>query len=298
MDMFRVFSNTSFKNTSVELICPSCGSKCQDSDEICSTCAFDLHEYKEIVLAPYKFFNDAIDLTKKELYFEALIASNKFLAFYPNDEDANKLNIYLLYMTGNIEAYQRALDDFEIKFVRNPWIMDIETKGIDAYILPSARCNSVSGNEIAFEQLAQEYVAYRTKTINDIVKLTCDFYDVIRAYNGKSVGQKLLKFFETNFYHFLSKKEISVVSHNGLIYDELSDEELETITVHDKVTDKKRPQGSILTYYPAIFLRHALVSKEIVAYVDNDIMVPTKPLISNEKKTKTKKRNPSKRRSK
>ena len=295
MDVFNMFSSASYqKSGSIDFLCPSCGSKCQDKDEICSFCSYDLKEYKNDILAPYKFFNDSIKKAKDKNYFEAIIDISKFLAFYPDDLDANKLYIYILHKNGQEEAYNTAIDAFEEKFVRNPWIMEIETDGIDSYQLPQTKCEGVVGNKEAFSHFTKEYVSYRTKTVNDIIQLVAEFYDIVRSCKDKTSGQKIAKFYETNFYQFLSKKEINVVSHDGQIYDELAKEDLETITVQNRISDRKKNQGCIVTYYPAVFLRHALISKEVVAYVDNE--TSEIPKITKPSSAKAKKRNPSKRR--
>lgn len=283
MNPFNLFTNNTFvKSTAVEIICPSCSQKCADSEELCPTCSYDLKEYKANVLLPYSFFNEALKNIDDEKYFDALIAASKFLAFYPNDEDGNKLYIYLLHKNNKEAEYHKALEKFEKDFVRNPWIMEIETKGIDSYILPSKKCEKNSFNKNAFDDFTYDYVTYRTHTVADIIKLTNDFYDVVRIYRGRRAGTELVKFYETNFLQFISKKEIKVDNHDGLMADELTNDELQTIDILTKITDKKKKQGSLVTIHPAIYLRHALVAKEKCAYVDN----------SKPEKSKSEKREP------
>ena len=295
MDVFIMFSSASYqKSGAIDFLCPSCGSKCQDKDEICSFCSYDLKEYKNDILAPYKFFNDSIKNVKDENYFEAIIDISKFLAFYPDDLDANKLYIYILHKSGHEEAYNTAIAAFEEKFVRNPWIMEIETNGIDSYQIPQTKCEGVDGNNDAFSHFTKEYVSYRAKTVEDIIHLVAEFYDIVRSCKDKTSGQKIAKFYETNFCRFLSKKELYVVSHDGQIYDELPKEDQESIVVQSRISDCKKNQGCIVTYYPAVFLRHALISKEVVAYVDNETAEISK--ITKPSSATAKKRNPSKRR--
>jgi hypothetical protein len=270
MNTYNMFFNNTFvKSTAIEFNCPSCGQKCNNKDELCSLCSYNLKEYKSNLLIAYSYFNEAVREAKAKNYFESIINISKFLAFYPDDIDANKFYIYLLHKNGSEDLFKKAISEFEKNFIRNSWIMEIETKGIDSYKIPDAKCEGVKGNKNAFTDFICEYVSFRAKNTKHIIELINEFYEVFRVYKERKDGVELVKFYETSFLQFLSKKEIKIEIHDGMILDELPTEEIKSFDILTKIKDKKKKQGSLITYYPAIYLRHALVSKEKVVFIDN-----------------------------
>lgn len=296
MNVHNLFSKASLQKPVMgEFECPSCGEMCSQNDENCPTCSYSLSEYKSIVLAPYAHFNSAITRTKDGDYFGALLEVVKYRAFYANDRYADQLYVYLLYKNDKFEEYYSELEAYEEKYVRDPWIMEIELQGIEAFQLPTHRIIEVKENNNAFQELIDENLKNRAQIIKDIKQLINDFYDIVRVYKGKKSGKQLVKFYKTNFIQFLSKREIAVVTHDGQQYDVgLTDPELETLIVYGRVNDEKRKDGSIITYYPAVFVRRALISKEVVACVDNKVEKESERKRVNRKRGKPPKRRKSK----
>ena len=132
-----------------------------------------------------------------------------------NNYYADQLYIYLLYKNDKIEEYYLELEAYEEKYVRDPWIMEMEVQGIKEFQLPTHRIIEVKENNTAFQDLIDESVKNRVRIIKDIEQLIKDFYDIVRVYKGKKSGKQLVKFYETNFIQFLSRREIAVVTHDG-----------------------------------------------------------------------------------
>ena len=271
MNLYNSLNNTAYSKTlRIEFNCPSCGNICNESDDLCPHCSYSLEEYKNNVLAAYRYFNNAINLANEDDYFDALLEITKFLAFFPKDLDGNKVFVYLLFKNKQQEKYEKALQEFENAFPRNPWIMEVETKGIENYRLPNLKCESINGNPDAFIKFTHEYIAYRTKTVKETIQLINEFYDVLRVYLERKDNKEIIGFYETNFLRFLSKKEIQIETHNSQFFDDISDEQKQTLEMIGKTKNKKKKNGTIITVYPAIYLRHALLSKERIVIVDNN----------------------------
>lgn len=252
--------------------CPSCGAKCSISEAKCHDCSYDLSEYKGILFTGYLYFNSAVLYVSESKYLEAMVDAAKFVALFPLDEDGNKLYIYLLWKNGLKDRAKAELGVFEQNFPMNPWLMEIEKNGID-----NIKCPITDKKPISIEKpvasliaLSREYTNYRIKNTNDIIELTIHFYDLIsllkkrQNQNKKNDYSFVIRFYETNFLSFLSKKEIRVESFDGRTYNELTDDELKIIDVIGTKMDKKLKDGEIETLYPALFLRSKMISKQKV----------------------------------
>ena len=269
MTKFNIF-NSIKKNTKKEILfnCPSCGAKCNVEESICSECSYDLKDYKDILFTGYIYLDLALAYCEKNKYQDALIEISKFIALFPNDEDGNKLYIYLLSKNGMYERVKAELEVFEKNFPMNPFIMDVEKNGIENIDMPKFTHQEIKIEKPVASLLAlrTEYTMYRIKNTNEIVDLAMRFYDLIALLKAKqSISKKydyssVISFYEKNFLSFLSKKEIRIESYNGKIYSELSNEELEYIDVIGTICDKKKKEGEILTIYPAMFLRSKMIS--------------------------------------
>ena len=192
MNVHNLFLKASLQKPIMgEFKCPSCGKMCSQNDETCPTCSYLLSEYKSIVLAPYAHFNSAITRTKEGDYFGALLEVVKYRAFYSNDRYADQLYIYLLYKNDKIEEYYLELEAYEEKYVRDPWIMEMEVQGIKEFQLPTHRIIEVKENNTAFQDLIDESVKNRVRIIKDIEQLIKDFYDIVRVYKGEKEWQTI-----------------------------------------------------------------------------------------------------------
>ena len=258
------------ENKELLISCPSCGSECSVNDLTCSNCGYSLDHYKGILFSHYSYFDEAIDFFKAKDYFAAIISISKYLAFSPNDVEANKMYIYLLHINGQEEKYQHELELFEKKFVKNSWIMQIETKGIDSYVLPDKKNLNVPHIDEALSVLNNQYLDYRIKTTQDIIDFTQYFFDIVRYYSYKEKESKLLDFYQKKFLLFLSKKEISVNQNNGKKIDDLSNEELGLIDIIATEANSNFEDGTLITVYPCIQLRSSIISKEKVICIRND----------------------------
>lgn len=272
MNPYNLFNKKNNKTNEVEFLCPSCGHRCIVSDEFCSFCSYELNDYKKNILLPYKYFNEAIESSMKEDYISALILISKFLAYYPDDEEGNQFYIYLLYKNNFLDKYKKSLNDFEKKFVRHPWIIQVEENGIESYSIPTFKCSSLDFEINSFSNLILEYTSYRTKNIKDIVNLINDFYDIVRICKNKTNNTSLdiIKFYETNFLKFISNREINLENHNGKLVDEMTNEDMQNVEIICKIEDSKKKDNTVVTIYPAIYLRKALISKEKIGVVVNN----------------------------
>ena len=123
-DKINLFNVISIKNNPLEYKCPSCGNVCTLEAQNCEMCDYKLKEYRNIILSKYNHYNAAIEFIKSKDYFNAIMAISRFLAFAPDDEKANEIYIYLLYMN-------KKYDDSETnyKFIHKLyWCININLK--------------------------------------------------------------------------------------------------------------------------------------------------------------------------
>ena len=273
--MENIFLYNKLKNKNkngLSIICPSCGSKCSIKENNCGECSYDLVEYRNILFSQYINLYLGYDLVKEERYHEALINISKFLAFYPKDEFANKLNIYILIKLNLIDLAKEFLVKFEEDFPRNRWILEVEDKGLDNIEIPNMDIEKIelSEKENSFNSLNQEYIKYRITNTNEVIELAQRFLDLLMYLKNTNEMQqkldanKIIEFLETYFISYLSKKEIRVESFEGKIYEDLTQEENSLIDVIGTVKDKTKKEGYIKTIYPAIYLRSKMLVKQKV----------------------------------
>lgn len=287
MNPYTIFNNKNNKNHEIEFLCPSCGNICKETDDYCDFCSYELIDYKNNIFIAYKYYNEAIDFALKKDYIEALISISKFLAYYPNDEEGNKFYIFLLYKNNFLDKYKKTLEVFEGKFIRNPWVIQVEMNGIESYNIPHYKCNNVAFEINGFSNLILEYTSYRTKNIKDIIKFINDFYDIVRFYKNKNNKSDIVKFYETNFLKFVSNREINLESHDGIKVNEMTNEKLQNIEIISKAVVPKKKKNTIVTIYPGIFLRKALISKEkVVVNISDEKNVQENKKVKNREKTK------------
>ena len=233
---------------------------------------YDLQGYKDILFTSYIYYNNALIYSKNGLFLDALIDISKFLAYYPFDEDGNKLFIYLLVKNGSLNKAKEEIVKFEEMFPLNPWIMEVEKEGIEQINLPNIEVKDINIDTTvsSFETLQKEYVNYRLKNINDIIDLITHFFDIVRIAkenqknSKKNYYKEIINFYEKNFLSFLSKKEIRIESFDGKNYNELSENDNKLIDVVGIINDEKKPDGTIKTIYPSIYLRSKMIYKQKV----------------------------------
>lgn len=266
LNLFKSFQRNTIKDICFR--CPSCGARCSIEDKKCHDCSYDLTEYKSILFTGYLYLDSSYQYSSNGRYLEALIDVSKFIALFPNDEEGNKLYIFLLVKNGMVDKAKKELELFEKKFPMNPFIMEIEKGGIENIAQPgcSHKSFSIENPVESLRSLCVEYSNYRIKNTNDIIDLAIHFFDLISILKEKQSNKcdysQVIDFYEKNFISFLSKKEIRVESFDGKNYSELSDDELKLVDVIGTITDKKLKDGQIKTIYPALFLRAKMIFKQ------------------------------------
>lgn len=255
------------KKDNIMFRCPSCGFECNENDNKCSDCSYDLKDYKRILFSHYSHFNKSINLISDGDYFNALLSIVKFLAFEPNNEQANEIYVYLLYKNNKKEEYEYGLKDFEERFQYSKFIVNTETDGIEKYIVPK----KVNINNLAevdcFSELKELYLKSKFKTLNEILELESGFYDIVKFYSTEKNGKKIVDYFDKRFLQFLSKFEISIEQHDTKLYDELTDDIKNKIEIISEINKPKMKEGTLVTIAPAIYLRSKLITKEKAAVV-------------------------------
>lgn len=266
--MNNLFNNYNISNLMkhyITITCPSCGEICESNTQRCIKCSYNLKEYKDLILTKYTYFNEAYDLIKQKDYFNALVNIIKYLTYEENDEDANKLYIYLLVKNNKLTIAKKEMLKFEEKFPRSPFIMDVELSGLKNIDIPKITKKNINIEKInnPFEKIQSEYTKYRMENTNDIINLSNEFNDIIRISDQKKY-KEVIDFYEKKFLKFLAKKEIRIESHNGRVYSELTDEEIQTITVLGTKKCKTKKDNTIETISPAIYLRSKIIKKQDV----------------------------------
>ena len=259
------------KNDETKFRCPSCGEFCTIDDYKCPNCSYDLNEYITTLFSPYKYLNSSYVLAQKEKFNEALIDIVKFLAYFPNNMDANKLYIYILFKLKAEDKFKHELELFEQKFSCNPWLMEILKSDYKEVSFPNIKEIKIEcDNDISsVEKLANEYTNYRIKNINEIIELTIHFFDLLAILKRESIKDKnnisyklALSFYENNYLNFLSKKEIRIENFNGRNYKKLTQDEIKCIDVIGTINIKELQDDEIVVIQPALYLRSKLLMKQ------------------------------------
>lgn len=285
--LYGLFDSTIKKET--EFVCPSCGHHNKLSNIKCESCSYDLTYTKSILFSHYLFFNNALKYEQDENYFNAIIEISKYLAYEPNDEMANKLYIFYLNKCGKKEDVQNKLNEFETKFPKNPWFMQVEMKGIDNIESPAESLKEINF-EIITEQLSRlngEFAKNKVQTTSELGTIAINFYsNLLRPYKtDREVYSHLNWFFENVIVPQLAKREIRLEVFEGKNYNELSNEDVGCVDVKSTVEYKGLPNGTIITDVPAVYIRSCLIQKQQIYVVKN----PTK-----EEKKEVKKQNQQK----
>ena len=286
--LYNLFDSTLKKE--VEFICPSCGNINKISNKKCESCSYDLSQTKSVLFSHYYFFNNAIKYEKEENYFEAIIEISKYLAYEPADETANKMYIYYLNKLGrNLDA-QNKLAEFEKLFPRNPWIMQIETRGLDSIESPTDSLRDIDFDIITNQLiiLNDELTKTRIQTTQELASIAINFYsNLLRpALANKELYYRLNWFYENVIIAQLAKREIRLETFEGKNYNELSTNDVACIDVKSTIEYKDLPDGTIITDIPAVYIRSSLIKKQQVYVVKNSKK-------EEEQKAKTKKNNPN-----
>ena len=256
-----------------ELSCPSCGHINKLSNTKCESCSYDLSQTKSIMFSHYVFYNNAIKFEQEEKYFDAIIEISKFLAYEPNDEVANKLYIYYLNKCGRKEDLQIKLDEFELKFPRNPWLMQVEMKGLDNIESPSDSCKEIDFDVITNQLIAlsNDYVKSRVQTTSELATIAVNFYShLLRPFKtNREVYVRLNWYYENVIIPQLAKREIRLEIFEGKNYNELSLEDSACVDVKSTLEIKGIPDGTIITDVPAVYIRSCLIQKQQIYVVKN-----------------------------
>ena len=265
MDNVSFLNVFSGKKNHIDGRCPSCGNLFEIKNKKCIACGYNLKDFKNIILSKYVYYNNALDFIEDNDYFNALLEIKSFLTFMPNDEKGNELYVYLLYKNGRDKEYNEQLENFEGKYKFSSFIMNIENDGIEKYKIPSKINLDIEFVEDSFDKLLELYEKNRYKNINDIIELTCSFFEVIQTSKDKSKiknKEKIInEFYNKKFLHFLSKQEMSIDFSDDKKYEKLSDDEKKKIDIKGQV-EAKKPIGSIVTLTPAIYIRSNLIVRE------------------------------------
>lgn len=269
--LFGLFESASKKE--VEFVCPSCGHINKISNETCESCKYDLSETKSVMFSHYSFYNKALKYEEEGKYFEAIIEISKFLAYEPADETANKLFIYYLNKCGKKEEVQTRLDEFEKNFPRNPWIMQVEMKGIDNIPSPADSLKEINFTVISNQltTLSNELAKSKVQTTSELGTIAMNFYsNLLRpAKANKELYSHLSWFYENVIVPQLAKREIRLESFEGKNYNDLTTEEVACVDVKSTIEYKGLPDGIIITDVPAVYVRSSLLKKQQIYVVKN-----------------------------
>lgn len=288
--LYGLFDSTIKKET--EFVCPSCGHSNKLSNIKCESCSYDLSQTKSILFSHYSFFNNALKYEHNEKYFEAIIEISKFLAYEPNDEIANKLYIFYLNKCGKKEDVKVKLEEFENKFPKNPWIMQVEMKGIDNIESPADSLKDVNFDIISNQlyKLNNEFAKNKVQTTSELGTIAIYFYsNLLRpSKNNPEIYSRLNCFLENVIIPQLAKREIRLEIFEGKNYNLLSTEDVSCVDVKSTLEIKGLPNGTIITDVPGVYIRSCLIQKQQIYVVNNPTKEDKKEAIKN-KQQKNKK---------
>lgn len=257
----------------VEFICPSCGHLNKLSNTKCESCNYDLSHTKSVMFSHYSFFNNVIKNEKEEKYFEAIIEISKFLAYEPKDEIANKLYIYYLNKLGRKSDVQNKLEEFEMMFPRNPWIMQVEMKGLDNIESPADSFKDINFEIITNQllTLSNELAKTKTQMISELGSIAINFYSYLLRPSKANKEQyvRLTWFYENVIVPLLAKREIRLEIFEGKNYNDLSTDDVACVDVKSTIEYKGLPDGTIITDIPAVYVRSSLLQKQQIYVVKN-----------------------------
>lgn len=278
----------SVEKKEVEFVCPSCGHANKISNTKCESCSYDLSQTKSLMFSHYSFFNKALQYEQDGKYFDAIIEISKYLAYEPKDEVANKLYIYYLNKCGRKEDVQSKLDEFEAAFPRNPWIKQVEMKGIDNIESPADSLKDINFDIVTGQllSLSTELAKTKLQTVSELGSIAIHFYShLLRpSENNKELYARLNWFFENVIVPQLAKREIRLEIFKGRNYNELSIEDVACVDVKSTIEYKVLADGTIITDVPAVYIRSNLVQKQQIYVVKNST--------KEEKKAAAKQNNP------
>lgn len=257
----------------VEFICPSCGHLNKLSNNKCKSCSYDLSQTKSVMFSHYSYFNNALNFEKKGRFFDATIEISKFLAYEPKDEVANKLYIYYMNKLGRKDDALSKLDEFEKNFPRNPWIMQVEMKGLDNIESPADSQKDISFDIITNQLLvlSNELAKTKIQTTSELWSIAINFYsNLLRPSKAsKDLFTRLSWFYDNVIVPQLAKREIRLEIFEGKDYNDLSTDDVACLDVKSTIEYKGIPNGTIITDVPAVYVRSSLLQKQQVFVVKN-----------------------------
>lgn len=280
------FYNFIKKNDEIEIVCPSCGQKNPFSKNLCSSCSFDLIETKGQLYSHYHYFNASLEFIEKQDLLSSFDNICRYMAYEENDENAYKIYIYLLVKLGGLEKAKLELETFEKKFPRNPWLMIVETDGIDNIVLPQISKKKIGFNllENQLNSLYTDYVNNRIRNVNELSSMVYNFYEILSANRTNFEARKQLQaYLEKVIIPVLSRREIRLEIFEEQNVDELTDEQMQEIDIKGTIEHKLYPSGTIITLSPGIYVRSMLLNKQQILVVSNTEKTKKKNKKSKEK---------------
>ena len=221
----------------------------------------------------YTFFNNALKFEQYERYFDAIIEISKFLAYEPDDEVANKLYIFYLNKCGQKDVVKTKLSEFEEKFPRNSWIMEVESKGIDNLDSPSSTLKDISFETIKnpLLKLSEEFAKSKAQTSSELGTIAINFYSNLLRPSKSNVAlyTRLAWFYDNVIIPQLAKREMRIESFDGKNYNDLTIEEAACVDVKTTIEAKNLPDGTIITDVPGVYIRSCLIQKQQIYVVKN-----------------------------
>lgn len=265
MGQFDYFSTQAInrKNDYTVYKCPLCGSDNQINSTECKYCRYSLKEFENVYFSRFNYYNDALRLLEENKLITAYEKIISFLEFYPKDQDAQHLRLYISFLLKDEEFSLKAETFLQENSDR--WVAKLIDTPESVSLKDFSKKVTFSGNGFLppLDKLLnakQEERIKMTEQLKDFINHIYDLYCKTKQQKGKNPIFEQLKFFyEKIFIEFLLRNEMNVSNYLDMNYKDLSDEEKKIFGAVDTVEDKKKPDGQIVQVFQPEIRYHSLI---------------------------------------
>ena len=240
----------------------------------CPTCQNSLLEFEKWRFSKYGLYNEALHSAWEGNLLAALEGLAVFLNQYPEDRDANRLRLFVLYKLG--DSRFDALVDEHIRNTNDKWAAEFqdnpESVTIDCFEekvdFQGEPASEPSPNPAAVTLLGSvKNASELVETINGMYELYAKCRKLPEARRNRRTIE-FLHFYEMVFMKYLHRADIYVIDYLDTNFYELSDDRQMLIGEVRPIRDKrKEPRVITRVYLPEIRFKNTLLQRARIEIV-------------------------------